>query len=464
MKYQKYKSKGIHVFILLSLAIGIPRLSNGQEVRHLPLKEAIGLSLENSKDLKITLAKKAEAEAAVTNAKNDRLPDISLSGQYLRMNKPNLHLNESDNNTDDASDDDNSGSSVPNVKEAMFGMANVSIPLYKGGRITYGIKSAQFLAKAAELDAQHDREAVVQNTIEAYYNLYKATAAVRLVAENLKTAEQREKDFARMEENGLLARNDLLKAELQKSNVELSLLDAENNLETANYNFNLMLGLDGKIKLETDSLSQTSGPLTETIDIWEQTALDHRADYLALHERTASYAASVKVEQGAYLPTLSLNGGYIAAKVPNFMTLSNAVNAGLALSYNLSSLYKNGAKVKEARQRELQANWQYEKMRDDVRSQVHVAFQDYIKSLKKIEVYQRAVEQANENYRITKNKHDNALATTTDLLDADVARLQSSINYEYSKADAEVSRQKLNETAGVLLDAQQIVNTNGTQK
>jgi outer membrane protein TolC len=61
----------------------------------------------------------------------------------------------------------------------------------------------------------------------------------------------------------------------------------------------------------------------------------------------------------------------------------------------------------------------------------------------------KAVEQANENYRITKNKYDNSLATTTDLLDADVARLQAGIDYEYAKADAVVAYNKLHESAGV---------------
>ena len=60
-------------------------------------------------------------------------------------------------------------------------------------------------------------------------NLYKAKTAIGLVKENLEQAQQRVKDFTNIEKNGLLARNDLMKAELQASNVELALLDAETN-------------------------------------------------------------------------------------------------------------------------------------------------------------------------------------------------------------------------------------------
>jgi outer membrane protein len=85
-----------------------------------------------------------------------------------------------------------------------------------------------------------------------------------------------------------------------------------------------------------------------------------------------------------------------------------------------------------------------------VRLEVNHAYHEYILSLKKITVYQKSIEQANENYRITKNKYDNNLVTTTELLDADVAQLQAQLNYAFSKADAMVAYRKLQLMAGVL--------------
>ena len=69
-------------------------------------------------------------------------------------------------------------------------------------------------------------------------------------------------------------------------------------------------------------------------------------------------------------------------------------------------------------------------------------------------MYAKAVDQAVENYKITKNKYDNSLATTTDLLDADVARLQAKLNYTLSKTDAIVAYNKLQQTAGLLYTKQ----------
>ena len=68
---------------------------------------------------------------------------------------------------------------------------------------------------------------------------------------------------------------------------------------------------------------------------------------------------------------------------------------------------------------------------------------------KKVEVYTKAIEQATENQRITKNKFINSLATTTELLDADVALLQARLGSSFYRADALVAYFKLLHSAGL---------------
>ncbi|MEH6305093.1 TolC family protein [Olivibacter sp. CPCC 100613] len=415
-----------------------------QEQKTLTLQQAIDLSLENSKELKVSDSKVKQALASVQEAKDNRLPDIDISGQYMRVNKPNV-----DFKLQGDSEEGSGGSEMPNVSQAMFGMATASLPIFAGGKVTNGIASAKYLEKATALDAERNRQEVIQNTIAAYYNLYKAQAAVKLVTENLNTSKQRVKDFTNMEANGLIARNDLLKVQLQESNVELALLNAENNEKITNFNFDLMLGLDESTRLVLDTTGLSVKPEVKSLADWEGLALDSRADFKALSSRQDAAHANVKVAKGSYYPSFAVSAGYVGVNVPHALTITNALNAGVGLSYNLASLYKAGAKVKQAKAQEEQLVWNQEQLKDDIRIEIHKAYQDYTQSLKKIQVYEKAVEQANENYRITKNKYDNSLATTTDLLDADVARLQAGIDYEYAKADAVVAYNKLYESAGV---------------
>lgn len=417
---------------------------SARQSRPLTLPEAIQLSIDNSKGLKVSQAKIEQATAELSEAKLRQYPDLKLSGSYLRVNQPNIDMK-----AKLGSGSGEGQSSEIKVDQVIYGMATASVPLFSGLRIRSGIESAKYLQKAAELDAQKDKDEVIQNTVAAYYNLYKAQAAVDLVEENLKQAQQRVKDFSNLEKNGLLARNDLLKAQLQESNVELALVDAENNRNIANFNMNLMLGLDEDTQLELDDSGLDKTYKIESLEAWQSKALSNRADYLALQQRQEATKSGVKAAKGEYYPSLALTGGYVAADIPNFLTVTNALNVGVGLSYNLASLYKNGAKVKQAKAQQEQLRWSALEMNDGIRLQVYRAYQNYLESIKKIEVYRKAVEQATENYRITRNKYDNALVNTTDLLDADVAQLQAGLNYEYAKADAAVAISKLLETAGV---------------
>jgi outer membrane protein len=427
--------------VLAATALLIGQLSMAQDQKPLSISEAIDLGLKNSRQLKISSAKIDEATASLKEAEQRRLPDASVMGSYIRLTNPNINMK-------NQSSSGGSTGSTPSVSQAAYGILNASLPIYTGGRIKYGIESARYLAEAVKLDAENDKDAVIENTIEAYANLYKAKAAVNLVKENLTQSQQRVKDLANLEKNGLLPRNELLKAQLQASNTELSLLEVENNWQLANVNMDLMLGLPEKTVIIPDSAFLQSVTENKTLDDFVQSALTNRKDIAALDLRKQAALTGVKTVKGEYYPSLQLTGGYIAADIPKLLTITNAVNVGIGFSYNIGSLWKTKAKVKgaEARANEMAAT--QELVNDQVRLQVNKAYLNWLNSQKKIEVYAKAIELADENYRVIKNKYANSLATTTDVLEADVAQLQANLNYTFSKADAVVAYHQLLQAAG----------------
>jgi outer membrane protein len=304
------------------------------------------------------------------------------------------------------------------------------------------------------LDAENNKEQVIENAIEAYVNLFKAGEAVQLYDSNLVQAQQRVKDFTNLEKNGLLARNDLLKAQLQTANVELALLDAKNNWELANVNMNLMLGLSEGTILSPDSAIINQNFSVQTLDEYVQAALKNRKDIEALELRKQAANVGVKSVKGEMYPSIALTGGYIAADVPKLLTITNAANIGVGVQYDIGSLWKNKSKVQEAQGRVNELTATQELVNDNIRLQVNKAYLNWLSSQKKIDVYAKAIEQADENYRIVKNKYANSLATLTDLLEADVAQLQSRLNYSFAKADSVVVYNQLLRSAGMLSQPQ----------
>lgn len=436
-----------------TLLLGVAVLINytpllAQESKVLTLNEAIELSIKNSSLLKNNKALADEASVAVKVTMNNRLPDVSFSGSYMYLPiTPTI-------STSIKTGGDSSGGGGAKVRQAIYGMASASLPLYSGGRLKYGIESAKYLEQAAKLDVDDNREEVIFNTIDAFANLYKSKAAVAIVNDNLEQSRQRVKDFSNLEKNGLLPRNDLLKAELQASNSELAVLDAENNYKLANINMTIMLGLPRQTTITPDSASLQQNIQLKTIEDYEKLALQNRKDIEALRYRKKAAQSGIKSAKAEYYPNIALTGGYAAVDVPNLLSATNIINVGVGVKYSLSSLWKTDAKVQRAKAVEQQLVANEAMLQDNVQLQINRVYQQYLLSVKKIEVYAKAVDQAVENYKITKNKYDNSLATTTDLLDADVAQLQAKLNYTFSKTDGVVAYSKLQQTAGLLYTKQ----------
>src|SRR6201999_1995700 len=115
------------------------------EQRPITLQEAMDLALKNSKQLRISRAKIREAAAELTQAQQGQLPDLKISGSYLRLTQPNIDIDPSLSKAmSSGSGGSGSGSSGASgssasgglssikVHEAMYGMANLSLPLFSG--------------------------------------------------------------------------------------------------------------------------------------------------------------------------------------------------------------------------------------------------------------------------------------------------------------------------------------------
>ena len=433
-------------FIFLVLEIIAPLQVQSQDVKSLSLKETIEMSIKNSPALKASSAKHEQATAQVRQALDNKLPDIKVSGSYLYLANPTISTK---TKALEGTDSAGNKTAIPHINQAMYGILNLSLPVYAGGRIRYGIESAKYLEKAASLDVENDKESVILNTINAYVNLYKAGVTVDVIKENLEQSRHQDSVFARLEKNGLLARNDLLKSELQTSNIELTLLDAQNNLKVANVNMDLMIGLPETTVIQTDVTEFDKKFSEKTIDEYEQLALQNRKDALALSFRRKAATSGIKIAKAEQYPAIALTGGYIAANIPHLLTITNAVNIGIGLQYNLS-FWKSKAKIAEAKSREKEIVANEAQLADNIRLHINQDFENFLLSKKKTDVYKKAVAQAEENYRITKNKYENALVNTSDLLEANVSLLQSKINLAVAKADVLLAYSKLLETSGII--------------
>jgi outer membrane protein len=85
---------------------------------------------------------------------------------------------------------------------------------------------------------------------------------------------------------------------------------------------------------------------------------------------------------------------------------------------------------------------------DRVKIEIKQKMLNYQKAQEKIALSQQAIEQAQENFNITKNKYDAGLVIMSDYLDADVTLLQTRINLTTAKAESMIAWYELQQATG----------------
>ncbi len=78
----------------------------------------------------------------------------------------------------------------PEIHQVLYGSANLSVPIYSGGRIKYGIQSAKYLVEASKLSTENDKTAIAYNVAQAYNNLFKANQSIKVFEENLAASQK----------------------------------------------------------------------------------------------------------------------------------------------------------------------------------------------------------------------------------------------------------------------------------
>mgnify|MGYP000972422969 CR=1 FL=1 len=128
----------------------------------------------------------------------------------------------------------------------------------------------------------------------------------------------------------------------------------------------------------------------------------------------------------------------------------NAWGATLNLSFHPSAFFDKKHNTSIAKQQIYIQQLAHEQQKQNIRVNVKSAFVKHNEALERIKTLKKSVEQANENYRIVKNKYYNQLAILTDLLDANAVQLSSELQLTAAKTNAIYTYYQLQKVSGNL--------------
>lgn len=140
----------------------------------------------------------------------------------------------------------------------------------------------------------------------------------------------------------------------------------------------------------------------------------------------------VKQERSERLPHISIVAaehldGPITIEVPVLDNNFNYWYIGIGVKYNLSSLFKNNKKLKQARLNVRQAQELHQLAQEQVENAVQEGYVNFLTAFTDLRTQKNSVKLADENYNVTENRYKNEMALLTDMLDASNMKLTADL-------------------------------------
>jgi outer membrane protein TolC len=415
--------------------------------RVLTLQDALEIGLKNSKELRISKSKLTSADARVTEAASQLLPQLKFTASYMRLsNVPPFEVQIQPFMTQPYI-----------ISNTILDNYNLKLslqqPLFTGLRLLSLRSAAKENYRAEESSyssSLNDAELNIENT---FWNYYKAQQLKSVLQDNLRQVKNHLDDTKNFLKNGLATQNDVLKLEVEYSNIELQAIEADNNIDVARLNLNRIIGLP----LETSTEIKVDGIDTSftkyNIDDILKEAENKRNDLKALQSRVNASNNAITAANAGWFPSIFLVGDYYYSKpnsryFPAVNEFKDTWDVGVTLQWDLWNWGYTSSKVTEAEQDRVQAQTAFEQLNDAIGVEVYQAYLTYKRSMDKIEVSKQAVKQAEENYNIIQNKYNQQVATSTDLIDAEVSVRQARTNLTNALVDYQLTKVKLEKAIG----------------
>lgn len=414
-------SKNKRLIVLLCLAALCSQCLYAQ-TRQMGIDEMFRLADEQSKSVQTYRTGADAADEALRAAKAQRLPDISvsLSASYL-----------GDGRIWDRDFGNGMKVDMPHFGNNFTLEAQQEV--YSGGAISSGIRQAELAKTLAQLDMQKNVQEIRFMLVGNYLDLYKLDNQMKVLEKNIGLTEQVIANMKARREQGTVLKNDITRYELQREQLKLQLSRVADMRKIANHQLATTLHLpEGTvISPDTTLLEQQITALTE--NDWQQAAKANNIDLKQAQASISMNEQKVRQERAELLPHIAIVAeehldGPVTIEVPALDNNFNYWYIGIGIKYNLSSLFKNNRRMKQARLNVRRAREQHELAQEQVNNAVQAGYVNFLTAFTDLRTQENSVKLADENYAVTSHRYKNEMALLTDMLDASNTKLGADLD------------------------------------
>lgn len=301
----------------------------------------------------------------------------------------------------------------------------------------------------ARVKAEATRRDLAFQVTEAFFRVLQAEKLAEIQATSQTQVEAQVKKATAFAQQGVLGRNDVLRAELAGAATRQRAIAARGNAALAKARLAMLVGLDLAAPITPVAQRLEEVPAVPPFEETEQSALSQRAELRELEYRIGQAQAGARAAWSRLLPQVSATASYQLNRGQGF-SQDQAYFVGGALQWDVWDWGATYFGAREADARARQAASAVGKVRDGIRLDVkasHVALESSVEALA---VAGRSVEQAEENFRLETRRYEANANTTFDVLDAEALLTQARGQYQTALFDAFIAAAGLRRATGVV--------------
>ena len=414
------------LIIMLALALlavtGKAQDAAGQLV--LSLDDCIRIALNENPTIKVAEMEIERVDYSKKETLGQLLPEVNFSGQYTRnLALQTIYMDAGDGQTRaikmgrDNTYNTGFSASIPLVVPQLWKTLKLS-----DNQILQNMEKA----RASRID-------LVNQVKNAYYSLLLANDSKRVIEENHETAKLNADIFAKKFELGTASEYDMLRANVAVTNLEPSILEAENSINQLKLQLKLLMGMDARLNITpSQTLDDFKGNMYEHALV--DTSLVNNTAMKSLDLQTDYLQKALDVQKASWWPTLTGSANLMWSSMSNGSPFKNFMwskssSVGLTLAI---PLFQGGRRYYRQKQAEIavrEMKWQRENLERSLHVQVQNELNSISKSLKQIESNEGGVRQAAKANEIMQQSFKIGSGTFIQLRDTEDALMSARLAY-----------------------------------
>ena len=449
-------NKRMVFFLITTVVLSMGLKTEAQSQALMTLEQCRELALEHNKQIQMAQADAVASDYLVQSAKTKYLPRIDFAGGWINPGDRPLRPFAINFNIPGVTPQ---GFSITldfisvAPKEVYTGGFILRQPIFMGFKIVEANKIARYTSELLHEKVKMEEADVLASVDEAFWRVISVQEKVTLAQTYKSLLDHLGQDLENLYTEGMTTRNEVLKVQVKKNEVELSLVKAKNGLALSKMLLGQIIGVDAnQIELDTGIISEEQ--LSSRLLALTNNDTIERAEIVMLRNKLAITESARKMVKSQFLPNIFLTAGYNWTQPNLYKGTQNNFGGdwmiGVGVQIPVLTWGDRLHQVHMADQQVAKAKLELQDSQEKINLQIQQNRFKHAEALKRMELTKLSKEQAEENLRITKNSLLEGMNSVRDILEAQVMWEKASSADIDARVEAAVTLSQLEKSTGAL--------------